>query len=75
MAELKFADIEGISKTELLNRRRSARERLFELKMKHSMGQVGNPLEIRKLRRELAKYLTALNRKFKDVKGNEINEN
>ena len=49
---------------ELLVLRQRAQKEHFELKMKHSMGQVANPVEIRYKRRDMARILTAVNAKL-----------
>ena len=61
---MKFADIKDLTVEELLKRQRQMREELFELKMKHSLGQVANPLEIRSIRKNVARVKTALNSKL-----------
>ena len=61
---MKFADIKDLTVEELLKRQRQMREELFELKMKHSLGQVANPLEIRSIRKNVARVKTALNNKL-----------
>lgn len=57
---MKFVDIKDLTVEELRKRGKSTREELFELKMKHSLGQVANPLQIRDLRRDLARIKTAV---------------
>jgi len=37
---------------------------LFELKMKHALGQVASPVDIRKMRKDIARINTALNQKL-----------
>lgn len=49
---------------ELKKRLSQMNEELFELKMKHSLGQVANPISIRTLRRDVARVKTALNMKL-----------
>ena len=61
---MKFADIKDLTVEELLKRQRQMPEELFELKMKHSLGQVANPLEIRSIRKNVARVKTALNNKL-----------
>ena len=61
---MKFVDIKDLTVEELRKRDKSVREELFEIKMKHSLGQVANPLQIRHLRRDIAKIKTALNAKL-----------
>lgn len=61
---MKFVDIKDLTVEELRKRNKNTREELFELKMKHSLGQVANPLQIRYLRRDLARIKTALTTKL-----------
>ncbi len=61
---MKFTEIKDLTVDELRKRVHQLNEEMFELKMKHSMGQVSNPVEIRMKRRDLARVLTALNGKL-----------
>lgn len=57
---MKFEAIKDLRVDELRKRLRMKVQELFELKMKHAMGQVPNPLRIRITRRQVAKLRTAL---------------
>lgn len=57
---MKFADIQDLTVEELRKREVKMSAEYFDMKMKHSLGQVGNPLEIRGLRRDVARIKTAL---------------
>ncbi len=57
---MKFAQIKDLAVAELRKKRTMWNAELFELRMKHSMGQLNNPLQIRQLRRRLAQLNTAL---------------
>ncbi|OFZ11229.1 MAG: 50S ribosomal protein L29 [Bdellovibrionales bacterium RBG_16_40_8] len=57
---MKFIDIRDLTVEELRKREKSIIEESFDLRMKHSLGQVGNPLQIRSLRRDRARIRTAL---------------
>lgn len=61
---MKFADIKELTSTELRKRVIQLRDELFQARMKHSLGQLGSPLEIRKKRRDLARLKTALEMKL-----------
>ncbi len=61
---MKFGEIRDLTVDELRKRQVKMREELFELKMKHSLGQVASPAQIRNLRRDLARVKTALNVKL-----------
>ncbi|RME17173.1 MAG: 50S ribosomal protein L29 [Bdellovibrio sp.] len=63
---MKYQDIKDLSVEELLKKQRLLREELFELKMKHSMGQLNNPLQIRTKRRDVARIKTALRSRYVD---------
>lgn len=61
---MKFADIQGLSVEELSKKIRENEAQQFEAKMKNSMGQLGNPLSLRGIRRDVARLKTALNQKL-----------
>jgi len=52
----------------LVKRKSKMTEELFVSKMKHSLGQLSNPLEIRHTRRNLAQVNTALGSKLSEKK-------
>lgn len=60
---MKFADIKNLSAVDINKKIRESKEKLFEAKMKNSMGQLTNPLTIRAMRREIATLKTALTAK------------
>ncbi len=62
---MKFTDIKDLAEAELLKKQKALAGDLFEMKMKNELGQLGNPLKIRSLRRELARVKTALATKRK----------
>lgn len=57
---MKYADVKDLSAVDLNKKIRAVKEKLFEAKMKNSMGQLTNPLTIRVMRREVATLKTAL---------------
>jgi large subunit ribosomal protein L29 len=57
---MKFADIRDLTVEELRKREKQMNEELFEMKMKHSLGQLSNPLQIRHLRKDCSRIKTAL---------------
>jgi large subunit ribosomal protein L29 len=61
---MKYEDIKELTVEELRKRIVTTRQQLFLLKMKHSLGQVQNPIEIRNHRRDIAQMKTALNSKL-----------
>lgn len=57
---MKYTDIKGLAVRELEKKKRDIAEELFHAKMKNSLGQLGNSLSIRALRRDMARVLMAL---------------
>lgn len=57
---MKFKDIKNLEIPELLKKIKKEKEDLFNNKMKHSLGQLENPLVIRKIRKAVAKLKTAI---------------
>lgn len=52
-----------MSVPELKKKRASLSKELFDARLKNSIGQLANPLEIRKLRRDIARINTAIVKK------------
>lgn len=61
---MKFQDVKDLTSTELRKRVVTLREELFEARMKATLGQLGNPIEIRDKRKDLARLKTALQLKL-----------
>ena len=61
---MKYADVKDLTVEELRKRLRTTREELFEGRMKHSLGQLGSPIEIRNKRKDVARLRTALHQKL-----------
>lgn len=57
---MKYKDIKDLPRKELLSKRKVLMEKVFGIKMKSHMKQSGNPLEIRSLRRDVARVNTVL---------------
>ena len=53
-------DIKGLSVPELKKRRTTLSKELFDARLKNSIGQLANPIEIRDLRRNIARINTAI---------------
>ena len=62
---MKFEDVKGLTVTELRKKESEVRKELFEAGMKNALGQLGSPMQIRGLRRGVARLKTALNQKLK----------
>lgn len=60
---MKFVEIKDLSVTELKKKRATLSEELFQARIKNSIGQLTNPIEIRDLRRNIAKINTAIVKK------------
>ena len=65
---MKFSEVKDLSKVELVKRINEKKNEMFQLKMKHSLGLLANPLSIRNERREMAVMMTALNQKNAETK-------
>lgn len=57
---MKFTEMKDLSVVELKKRRTALAKELFDAKLKNSIGQMANPLEIRNLRRDIARVNTAI---------------
>jgi len=57
---MKYAEIKDLSVAELKKKRTSLSQELFEARIKNSIGQLSNPIEIRNLRKDIAKINTAI---------------
>lgn len=62
---MKFADIKELSTVEMNKKIRETKEKMFDAKMKNSMGQMTNPTSIRGMRRDVARLKTALTAKLR----------
>ncbi|MGE0634327.1 MAG: 50S ribosomal protein L29 [Pseudobdellovibrionaceae bacterium] len=60
---MKYKELISQTGKELVKRKKELKMELFTAQMKNSLGQLNNPLEIRKMRRELAQVETALSQK------------
>jgi len=60
---MKFVEIKDLSVTELKKKKTALSEELFQARIKNSIGQLSNPIEIRDLRRNIAKVNTAIVKK------------
>ena len=60
---MKFADIENKSVTELIKQKSELSSKLFDLKMKNSLGQLATPHIVKNVRRDIARINTVIVRK------------
>ncbi len=63
---MKVAEIRELSVEELLKKIDTTKQDLADLKFKHSLNQLENPMTIRTLRREIAKMNTIVTEKRKN---------
>ncbi len=61
---MKFSDVKELTGAELRKRIHSIRGDIFESRMKHSLGQLSSPLDIRHKRKDMARLMTALQMKL-----------
>jgi large subunit ribosomal protein L29 len=61
---MKFTEMKDWTVEELRKKNAELRDGLFQLRMKNALGQLSNPLEVRHVRRDLARIKTALNQKL-----------
>ena len=57
---MKPKELRTLTRDELEQRLREAREELFNLKFQHKTGQLSNPLRIREVRKDIARLITLL---------------
>jgi large subunit ribosomal protein L29 len=60
---MKYADIAGLSEKELVKKSKEIRGQIFEARMKNTLGQLANPMTIREMRRDVARFKTAMTAK------------
>ncbi len=56
---MKYEEIAGMTAKDLMNKKTELRQSLFEARMKNALGQLTNPMEIRAIRRNIARLNTA----------------
>jgi len=57
---MKRLDFKEMSAAELTKKKTALKQEMFEAEMKNTLGQLANPLEIRAIRRNIARLNTAL---------------
>ncbi len=60
---MKFAEIENKNLKDLIKQKQDLVSQLFEMKMKNSLGQLSNPIQIRMVRKNIAQLNTAIVKK------------
>jgi len=61
---MKYAELKNLSVEEIDNRIGEAKRNLAKLKFDHKGTGIENPLQIRRLRKDIARLITALNAKL-----------
>ncbi|MEN3013300.1 MAG: 50S ribosomal protein L29 [Endomicrobiia bacterium] len=64
MKKKEWEAIKNFTKEELLIKLNDLRKKYFELKMKHSVVKLKNPLELRNIRKDIARIMTLLRQKY-----------
>lgn len=60
---MKFSDVENKAVTDLIKQKGELTTKLFDMKMKNTLGQLSSPHQIRTVRRDIARINTAIVRK------------
>ena len=61
---MKASELRELDEDELLRILKELKEKLFELRTKKVLGNIENPMEIRNVRRDIARVKTVLKEKF-----------
>jgi|Deesub1362B_J571_1020462.scaffolds.fasta_scaffold08759_2 large subunit ribosomal protein L29 len=61
---MKASELRELDEDELLRILKELKEKLFELRTKKVLGNIENPMEIRNVRRDIARVKTVLREKF-----------
>ncbi len=65
---MKTSEIREMSLADIKERIETERDQLMRLELNHSISPLENPMEIRKIRRNIARLITILNEKEKTDK-------
>ncbi|CAI9430028.1 50S ribosomal protein L29 [Candidatus Ornithobacterium hominis] len=57
---MKFTEIQNLNKEELISKKNELTDKYFRLKLNHKISQLENPLQLRTLRRDIARVNTLL---------------
>jgi large subunit ribosomal protein L29 len=68
---MKASELNKLTESELKAKADDLREEFFNLKIRHSIGQLENPNRLRQIRRDIARALTLLREKDLAVTGQE----
>lgn len=67
MKSKNWIEVKNMTEVELSSKLSQIQDKLFGLKFRHKAAPIKNPLEIRELRRDIAKIETLINQKKKKV--------
>lgn len=56
---MKYSEVTAFSAAEMKNKLKETQAELFEARMKHSLGQLANPMALRQLRKDIARMKMA----------------
>jgi len=62
---MKYEEIAGMSVKEINRKKMELRQQMFDARMKNALGQLTNPMEIRRIRRDIARLNTVMTTKMK----------
>ena len=57
---MQFTDVKGLTVVEIIKKKKEVKAKLFEARMKNTMGQMSNPISIRHMRRDIARLNMAM---------------
>ena len=57
---MKITEIRSLGKDELIQKERDLRKELFNLRFRHKMGELENPMKIREERKDIARVKTIM---------------
>lgn len=65
---MKFNEIKNLSAVEVKKAIAKKQDELYEMKVKNNLGQLSNPLQIRFMKKDIARLKTAVSMKNQEVK-------
>lgn len=65
---MKFAEIQNLSDVEIYRKVRELKKQLVLLKMKNAVGQLADTSQFRKIKKDVARLLTAIYQRKKNAK-------
>lgn len=65
---MNFSEIKNLSSAEVKKAISKKQDELYEMKVKNNLGQLSNPLQIRFIKKDIARLKTAVSMKNQEVK-------